>query len=924
MVGGDGRCYGKLTRSSSSAQLSSTTVFCSMDDLRDTARKKRATSCEDVYRDVQTAVWDSPGLSESGVSLNDSRCTDLGSCAGLEDGDGVSQCSFGSSSAFHETTCDSELDRPDSDCLSMPGSLYGHTRGEVVSQHGDSFSSRHGESSRGRARKKSRHDSGGRDKFMSELTTSSGRSSPGEFRKEFYHSTPTKRGSPVLSIFPGDEEDLHFPSTVPPDSLVDSSKDPLLFSPIGNSVSKDSQSEVLNDSLPDPSRAFRAIDSQDTAETHHVTSGSPEAFGNIVIQDTAQTDKDKGHASGASQAVEKSGRDLFSSQLERERSSGETVQSWLTTGHPQHREVVTDHHSVTARQNSEQQRSETDHNRQSWSSGSVRDRVKAIEQQGSQQQTTPAGGRGRTTSASSQQTHSPGLQVSRPVWTKTRDPEHDCDELYSLGGKTVPLFSSSAGTDIEITVRELNSKTTVGHQRQGGSNTFLDSLRHQLSLVAAETEVLDDHSPSSLDSAHRDHAGSSMHKTQQSNDDHDHNDDTGRSRDNHSKYVSSETDGVFFGTISTTEDGKGGRGTDRNGEAGLVRGTDSTFSAQNRQGKAQGVLPLSADTQVDGSIDTGWRSRCLQDTRGREAPEVTLFHAKVIQILPPDEGGNITVKGDKHSENFASSRYPCAEAPLHPTAVSSMLSCENYAPVTSHSPTDKGDSKLEMYSDSETIFPSAAFRTTRINDERSSLTGSEAAMSVTDGDGTIYPTEQKRSVPVSGALGTNAAYSSDNGSPTSTQTTFNGEGQDHRYGQRNTTSAEPQSDDIDKLQSRFSSLLDLPLRDDEPSLHYNMDMILRDFPRPFAQETILEANDESETISTRDTRAGTPSVVLKNSKHPRSSELVRAEVFPLSDSNTASRNQTLKGTTAASEDRVDSALVYPSQGRPVPETVQSP
>ena len=363
LCGASGGSYEKLTRCSSTMELSHTGVFCSNEDLRDQKRPRRAVSCEDVCRGTNTsAAWDSR-FSESGVSLNDSR-TDLGSFAGMEDVDGVSQCSFGSSSAFHEITCDSELDRPDSDCLSVPGSLSGQDRTLDVVHEGDPHS-RHGDRPHGASRKH-RHDSGSREKFLSELTaSSSGRSSPTEDRKEFYHSTPTKRGSPVLSIFPADEEDLHFPSRIDKEPLRDLPRDSLPASSPRSS----------------PQRAEKKAK---TEAAHRSTESIPSSV------DTVR------------EVLKRSRHEFFSSlqdcsKLE-EQTAGESVQSWLTTGHTQRHAVLTDSPSVTCEAKSsdqlEQREQSHPHQRQQQPSPqsppsnarlSVRERVRLFEQrQGSQ------------------------------------------------------------------------------------------------------------------------------------------------------------------------------------------------------------------------------------------------------------------------------------------------------------------------------------------------------------------------------------------------------------------------------------------------------------------------------------------------------------------------------------------------------------
>ena len=331
LCGGSGGSYQKLTRCSSTAELSRTGVYCSSEDLRDQKLPRRALSCEDVCRGASTsaAAWDSR-FSESGVSLNDSR-TDLGSLVGTEDVDGVSQCSFGSSSAFHEITGDSELDRPDSDCLSVPGSLCGPERAlDVVHEGGDDPQPRgHGGDRHGAhgSSRKHRHDSGSREKFLTELTaSSSGRSSPCEERKEFYHSTPTKRGSPVLSIFPGDEEDLHFPSR------LDKESPPLRGLPRDSLPPSSSSSFAPSSPLSPRGPAGEVAAKTTTAAAAAVQRTSTESIPSSV--DTVR------------EVLKRSRQEFFSSlqdcsKLE-EQTTGESVQSWLTTGHTQRRALVTE------------------------------------------------------------------------------------------------------------------------------------------------------------------------------------------------------------------------------------------------------------------------------------------------------------------------------------------------------------------------------------------------------------------------------------------------------------------------------------------------------------------------------------------------------------------------------------------------------
>ncbi|XP_076468908.1 uncharacterized protein LOC143299525 [Babylonia areolata] len=386
--------YEKATRSSSTVELSRTGVYCSREDLRPRKEKKtperRATSCEDVFRGTNvtattlTTTWDSR-LSESGVSLNDSR-TDLGSsscCLGLEDVDGVSQCSFGSSSAFHEITCDSEMDRPDD------GVTAAHDSSDSAHR---ARGGRHGSGGLGGGRVKSRHDSGSRERFLAELTASSGRSSPRgdrdegeeEEEKEFYHSTPTKRGSPVLSIFPGDEEDVHFPSHhhhhhLSTDSLQDSlnhSSADSLLSPLD-----------LPESLPPPLPATSPPDS--CADKKKTKQKQPTSAADLISssEDTVK------------EALRRRRQQFFSSfscspssslqdcpkLVEQQQSAGESVQSWLSTGHPQPHTLALradgdHHHHHPQRPHQQSPPSPAVGGRGGDEGGiSVRDRVRAIE-----------------------------------------------------------------------------------------------------------------------------------------------------------------------------------------------------------------------------------------------------------------------------------------------------------------------------------------------------------------------------------------------------------------------------------------------------------------------------------------------------------------------------------------------------------------
>ncbi|XP_070193292.1 serine-rich adhesin for platelets-like [Littorina saxatilis] len=349
LCGASGPHAGKITRSSSTAELSRAGVYCSTEDLRDHGRvSRRAASCEDVYRTTSipgTPGWDSR-FSESGVSLNDSRTT-LGSLVGTEDVDGVSQCSFGSSSAFHEVTNDSELDRPDSDSFSVQGSLCGHDRALDVVHEGDGPYSCFGADRT--AHRKTRHDSG------------SGRSSPDD-RREFYHSTPTKRGSPVLSIFPGEEEDLHFPSHVSNDSLH----------PDSSYLSRDSLPSPMSPRSPSSPSASQRKEKAGTKTGRQDDSNNYRSAESIPVSvDTTR------------RALDRKRRDFFSSlqdcsKLE-EQSPGESVQSWITTGHTQRRSAFTDPKSLISNEDSPRQQ-EVLRSSGSAARTSVSERVAAIEQ----------------------------------------------------------------------------------------------------------------------------------------------------------------------------------------------------------------------------------------------------------------------------------------------------------------------------------------------------------------------------------------------------------------------------------------------------------------------------------------------------------------------------------------------------------------
>ena len=56
LCGASGGSYEKLTRCSSTMELSHTGVFCSNEDLRDQKRPRRAVSCEDVCRGTNLSL----------------------------------------------------------------------------------------------------------------------------------------------------------------------------------------------------------------------------------------------------------------------------------------------------------------------------------------------------------------------------------------------------------------------------------------------------------------------------------------------------------------------------------------------------------------------------------------------------------------------------------------------------------------------------------------------------------------------------------------------------------------------------------------------------------------------------------------------------------------------------------------------------
>lgn len=119
----------RTSRSRSYSDLYSSHIYTTMEPVGESEGKEpqiavdaRATSCGDIYH-KGPFFPDATSQSESGVSLNDSSsCFD-------NDNDNMSQLSFGSSSAFHEMTIDSELDRLDSE----DGS------GNLKSPHGDQW-----------------------------------------------------------------------------------------------------------------------------------------------------------------------------------------------------------------------------------------------------------------------------------------------------------------------------------------------------------------------------------------------------------------------------------------------------------------------------------------------------------------------------------------------------------------------------------------------------------------------------------------------------------------------------------------------------------------------------------------------------------------------------------------------------------------
>ena len=123
----------RVTRSISAHDLQASHVYTSQDDLLPgtalQAEARRAcTSLHDLFH-KGPFYPDATATSESGVSLGGLSDESLSLC-GRDDLDNISQHSFGSSSAFHEITFDSEQDRGDSSDAYFSG-----TEGNYSSSH---------------------------------------------------------------------------------------------------------------------------------------------------------------------------------------------------------------------------------------------------------------------------------------------------------------------------------------------------------------------------------------------------------------------------------------------------------------------------------------------------------------------------------------------------------------------------------------------------------------------------------------------------------------------------------------------------------------------------------------------------------------------------------------------------------------------
>ena len=192
-----GRSLHRDTCSSTRQELSRTAVFC-VDGLRSRVhtRKGRTLSCNDAYVKTDTCLTPS----ESGVSICGSQ-TDSGSALSTDDVN-LSHPSFDSSSAFNDTTFDSE--QPYSECTGVSVDAFGKSHSF---DHGNDgrMSGHHINNHKSSSSDRLQFDSMGeeRDDLCIDLVHITDAVAASWHGKEFFHSTPTKPGSPILSVFQG-------------------------------------------------------------------------------------------------------------------------------------------------------------------------------------------------------------------------------------------------------------------------------------------------------------------------------------------------------------------------------------------------------------------------------------------------------------------------------------------------------------------------------------------------------------------------------------------------------------------------------------------------------------------------------------------------------------------------------------------------